>query len=161
MLMKFLGLLRACFYKFFFNKVGFPSYICKPLALYHTKGISIGKRVRIYPNVRMETHNHGKIEIDDDVSIGQNFHITASGKNVVKIGRKTTILGNVFITNIDHEYQQIGVHILKQPYIEKKTEIGENCFIGYGACIQAGTILGKQCIIGAHAVVRGVSQIIV
>ena len=104
----------------------------------------------------METHNGGRIEIEEDVSIGQNFHITASGENPVKIGKKSTILGNVFITNIDHEYQRIGVHILKQPFIEKKTEIGENCFIGYGACIQAGTILGKQCIVGANAVVRGV-----
>ena len=24
-----------------------------------------------------------------------------------------------------------------------------------GACIQAGTVLGKQCVVGANAVVRG------
>lgn len=31
-----------------------------------------------------------------------------------------------------------------------KTEIGENCCINDGEVIQAGTILGKQCIVGAH-----------
>ena len=39
--------------------------------------------------------------------------------------------------------------------IVKDTIIGENCFIGYGVAIQAGTKLGKQCIVGANAVVRG------
>ena len=44
---------------------------------------------------------------------------------------------------------------MDQERIVKTTRIGENCFIGFGACIQAGTILGKQCIVGANAVVRG------
>ena len=59
------------------------------------------------------------------------------------------------ITNIDHSYQEIGIHILDQEQIMHETMIGENCFIGYGAVIQAGTILGKQCIIGSNSVVRG------
>ena len=29
-------------------------------------------------------------------------------------------------------------------------------FIGYGAAIQAGTILGRHCIVGTNAVVRGI-----
>ena len=55
----------------------------------------------------------------------------------------------------DHDYRIIGKHILKQEYIIKTTHIGENCFIGYGAAIQAGTILGRQCVVGANSVVRG------
>ena len=156
MFIKLVGIVRAFLLRPFFGKIGMISYICRPTALYNPKGIFISKNVRIYPGVRMETHNNGKIIIEEDVSIGQNFHITASGENPVKIGKKTTVLGNVFVTNIDHEYRQIGVHILRQPFIEKKTEIGENCFIGYGACIQAGTILGKQCVVGANSVVRGI-----
>ena len=72
------------------------------------------------------------------------------------IGSRTTISGNVFITNIDHDYQHINEHIMNQDMIFKKTIIGENCFIGFGAAIQAGTILGKQCIVGTNAVIRGV-----
>lgn len=37
----------------------------------------------------------------------------------------------------------------------KETIIGENCFIGFGASIQAGTVLGKKCIVGTNAVVHG------
>ncbi|MHC2115763.1 DapH/DapD/GlmU-related protein [Stenotrophomonas geniculata] len=42
-----------------------------------------------------------------------------------------------------------------QPVTVKPTRIGDNCFIGVGARIQAGTVLGKGCVVGANAVVRG------
>lgn len=73
----------------------------------------------------------------------------------MRIDENTTCSANVFVTNIDHKYDEINKHILEQPLVSTKTQIGENCFIGYGAVIQAGTILGKQCIVGANAVVRG------
>ena len=143
-------LFRACKFK----HIGSCCYMGKPLSLVGTKNISLGNRVRIYPGCRMETHKDGQIIIEDDCSIAQNFHIT-SGNSPLVIGKKTTISGNVFITNIDHEYQIIDKHIMEQPMIYKKTVIGENCFIGFGAAIQAGTVLGKQCVVGTNAVVRG------
>ena len=103
----------------------------------------------------MEVHGSGQISIQDNVSIGQNFHITSKDLNLI-IGKDTTISGNVFITNIDHEYQEIDKHIMNQKYIVSETIIGENCFIGFGVGIQAGTILGKQCVVGANSVVKGV-----
>jgi acetyltransferase-like isoleucine patch superfamily enzyme len=154
-IIKYLWAIRAIIYKARFKKVGRFSYIGKPIGLVGTRRITIGNKVRIQPGVRMETFGEeGSIIIKDNVSIAQNFHITSSNSQLV-IGEDTTIAGNVFITNIDHDYQQIGVHILKQSYITKETRIGINCFIGYGAAIQAGTILGKQCIVGANSVVRG------
>jgi acetyltransferase-like isoleucine patch superfamily enzyme len=154
MYFKLFWFIRAVFYKFFFAKLEFPSYIGKPIFLLGVRNIFIHKRVRIYPNVRMETHNGGRIIIKDDVSIAQNVHITSAGD--LFIGKSCTILANVFITNIDHDYQEIGVHIMKQRTLLRETIIGENCFIGIGACIQAGTVLGCQCIVGSNSVVRGV-----
>jgi acetyltransferase-like isoleucine patch superfamily enzyme len=55
----------------------------------------------------------------------------------------------------DHEYQDLSMSVGKQPLMIKKTQIGENCFIGSGAKIQAGTILGRHCVVGSNAVVRG------
>lgn len=137
------------------KKIGLQSYVGRPLFIYGGRNINIGNKVRIFPHSRFETHNNGRILIDDDVSVGQNFHLISSNE-LLTIGKHTTISGNVFITNMDHKYQEIGVHILRQDYVINTTSIGENCFIGYGAVIQAGTILGKQCIVGANAVVRGV-----
>lgn len=154
-MIKIFWLLRAIIYKLFFCKIGNYSYIGKPVFLKNAKNISIGKNVRIFPGIRMETHNNGRILIENEVGIAQNVHIT-SGECILKIGENSTVLANVFITNIDHNYKEINKNILKQKIIINNTEIGANCFIGYGAAIQAGTILGKQCVVGANSVVRGI-----
>lgn len=154
MTFKVFWIIRGLLYKPFFGKFGFPSYIGKPIFIENFSRIFIGKRVRIFPGARIEVIDKtSSIVFEDNLSIGQNFHII-SGSDMI-IGKNTTISANVLITNIDHEYKEIGEHILNQPLLIKDTKIGENCFIGYGAVIQAGTILGKQCIVGANAVVRG------
>ena len=156
MIYKIFWTLRAIFYKPFFKKIGFPSYIGKPTFLLATHKVSLGSKVRIYPMLRMEVvGKNSEIIIQDNVSIGHNFHIISENNDQLLIKKDTTISANVLITNIDHKYQEIDKHILDQPLITNHTQIGENCFIGYGAVIQAGTILGKQCIVGANAVVRG------
>lgn len=148
-------LIKSLKYKLIFKKFGIPSYIGGCIGLINRGIVKIDKRVRIQPGLRIETTNkNAVIEIHENTSIGQNFHVTSGGSLI--IGKDVTILGNVFVTNIDHDYQEIGVPILKQSHIIKDTEIGDNCFIGYGAAIQAGTKLGKQCIVGTNAVVRGI-----
>lgn len=154
MIEKFWWGCRALLYAPFFGKFGMPSYLGKPIFLKGLRNVFIGKKVRILPHLRMETHKGGTIRIDDDVVISQNVHLTSAGNLI--IGKSSLILANVFITNIDHDYTEIGVHVLKQKITVKETLIGENCFIGMGAAVMAGTVLGKQCIVGANAVVRGV-----
>ena len=145
---------RGILYKTCFGRFGNVSYIGRPVSILGRRNIFVGDRVRIQPGIRMETANNGSIVIGNNTAIGQNVHITADGEPLT-IGENTTILGNSFITNLDHDYQEIGVHIMNQKRVVKTTSIGENCFIGFGACIQAGTVLGKQCVVGANSVVRG------
>lgn len=156
MISKILWAIRGLFYKPFLGSYGLFSYIGKPIYINTFKNIYIGKRVRIFPAARMEVHgNSSKIIIQDNVSIGQNLHIISGGGQELIIGKNTTFSANVFVTNIDHRYDEIGKHILEQPLVNGDTKIGDNCFIGYGAVLQAGTILGKQCIVGSNTVVRG------
>lgn len=145
--------LRALLYVPFFGKFGFPGYLGKPLFLMGIKKAFIGEKVRIFPHLRLEVHRSGTVHIQDDVVISQNVHITSAGNLV--IGKSSLILANVFITNIDHDYEEIGKHVVKQEYLVKDTIIGDNCYIGMGSAIMAGTILGKQCVVGANSVVRG------
>lgn len=155
MIFKLFWLLRALLYKPFFGRFGFPSYIGEPVFISSPGRIYIGNKVRIFPGARLEvTDRNSSILIGDDVAIGQNVHITSGGN--LFIGSHTTFTENIMITNIDHDYREIGVHVLRQKHIVKETVVGENCFIGFGAVIQAGTILGKQCVVGANSVVRGV-----
>lgn len=153
MIYKIFWVLRAVLYAPFFGKFGFPGYLGKPLFLMGIKKVFIGKKVRIFSHLRLEVHRSGTIHIQDDVVISQNVHITSAGNLV--IGKSSLILANVFITNIDHDYEEIGKHVVKQEYLVKDTVIGENCYIGMGSAIMAGTVLGKQCVVGANSVVRG------
>lgn len=154
MMYKVLWLILTQFYRLAIREIGLFSYIAPISFLLGGKLIHIGNYVRIFSGLRIEAHDNGKIVIEDNVGIAQNVHIS-SCQNALSIGANTTILANAFITNFDHCYTELGVNILRQKNLCKITKIGEYCLIGYGAAIQAGTILGRQCIVGANSVVRG------
>lgn len=143
-----------CWYALFFGAIGKKTTLRNPLFIANPERISIGSRVLIRDHARLEVVGEGFIRIGDNSSFEQNLHITSGGD--LTIGDDVTASFGSMITNIDHEYQEIGVHILRQPHLTFPTRIGDNCFIGAGAKIQAGTVLGKQCVVGANAVVRGV-----
>jgi len=123
--------------------------------------ISLGKNVTIWNNARIEgitlyAHKNFNphIIIEDGVSMQQRCHITAA--DTLVIGKNAMISFDVSIQDTDHEYEDLTLPIGNQPLIVRKTQIGENCFIGSGVKIQAGTILGRHCVVGTNAVVRGV-----
>ena len=74
---------------------------------------------------------------------------------ILRIGNYVTIAANTCITNIDHEYRDIASSVMNQNLLFSETTIGDGCFIGFGAVIQAGTHLGKHCIVGSNSVIRG------
>lgn len=145
---------RATLYGLFFQKIGKFTYIGKPCFLEGIRKIKIGNKTRIFPGIRIQAIGNGKVNIGNNVAIEQNCHIT-SAESCLVIEDNVTIAANAFITNIDHEYKDITKSVLEQELIYKTTKIGEGSFIGYGAAIQAGTILGKHCVVGTNAVVRG------
>jgi acetyltransferase-like isoleucine patch superfamily enzyme len=152
---KIVWAIRFLCYRLFLGSAIFPGYLGCPLYIRGFRYIFLGRRVRIFPHIRMEAFDGGSIRIHNDVSIAQNVHIT-SASQCLEIGSGCTILANTYITNIDHEYSDISLSPANQRINVSKTQIGENCFIGFGSAIQAGTILGRHCIVGAHSVVRGV-----
>ncbi|XTZ39828.1 acyltransferase [Salmonella enterica] len=156
MYIKFFWLLRYYIYKIlFFKKLTGYGYLGKPLYFTGLNKVSIGSRFRLYPLWRFEVLHDGHVTIEDDVSVGQLFHLVSAGSELI-IKKGTVISAEVLITNSDHQYKEINVPIYKQPMESRATIIGENCFIGAGAKILAGTTLGNQCIVGANSVVKGV-----
>ena len=146
-------------YKMMFKSIGNRSRIKKPLFI-TAEFISIGDNVIIWDDARIEAVSSYANEnftphiiLEDGVSFQQRCHITAA--DTLIIGKNTIASFDVMITNIDHEYENLLLPVGNQPLIVKKTQIGENCFLGSGVKIQAGTILGKHCIVGTNAVVRG------
>lgn len=151
---KYIWALRILIYRPFFKHIGRMSYMGKPCFIEGCGKISIGRKTRIFPGVRMEAIGKGEITIGNNCAIEQNVHIISYG-NELTIGNDVTISANVFISNIDHEYKDIKRSVMDQALIEKATNIGEGCFIGFGASILPGTKLGKHCIVGSNAVIKG------
>lgn len=148
------------FYKLMFKSMGLKSVIKKPMFL-TPEYISIGSGCYIWNDARIEAVTsyandsfNPHIILEDGVSIQQRCHITAA--DTLIIGKDTLISFDVSIQDTDHEYEDLSTPVGNQPLIVKKTQIGENCFIGSGAKIQAGTILGRHCVVGTNAVVRGI-----
>lgn len=152
---KIVWALRGLIYSPFFKKIGFGGYFGKPLFLSGIRRITIGSRTRIFPGMRMEAIGEGSISIGSNTVIEQNAHIISMGSSL-KIGNDVTIAPNVFISNVNHKYTDIGQSVMDQGYLLDKTEIGDSCFLGYGSVILPGTILDNHCIVGANSVVKGV-----
>lgn len=93
-----------------------------------------------------------KIVIGDRVTIGQYCHFTCA--NSLHIGNGVSILPQVLITDIEHEY--VPDKPLGETGLEVgSVEIGDNAVIGMGARIlgHRHIKIGKSAVIGTNAVV--------
>lgn len=158
-LKRFIKKILCIFYSRIYGSYGFGARICKPFTLVNNKRhIFLGKNVYIRKFARIEpvVTWHGQIFdpqiiIEDNVSIEQGIHLACAEQ--IYIGSFSSISSYVFITDIDHEYQDVEKPIALQPLQVNPTVIGQKCFIGTGVKIMAGVHIGEHSIIGANAVV--------
>jgi len=148
------------FYKFFFGKIGKKSIIINPELLSNPSHVFIGDNVIIHSNARILciTDYRGqkfnpRVEIGDGVKIQQGFYMSCAKS--IKIGDRACLSQYTAITDIDHEYEDVNKPVYGQPLLIDDVVIGEDSFIGTGAVIFRGSKIGKHCIVGANAVVKG------
>lgn len=72
----------------------------------------------------------------------------------ITIGNAVLTSSRVFIGDSYHGYTDVTRPILDQPMAgEAPIHIGDGCFLGIGAAILPGVTLGRNCFVGANAVV--------
>lgn len=148
-----LNLKSVLWYKFFFKEFGKHSILEKPLKINRANNISIGSQVSIGKGAWL--HSIGRkgssfIQIGNRAQIGHFSHIV-SGYNV-SIGERCLIADRVFVSDLNHEYEEITLAVIDQSLkISNGVSIGEDSWIGEGACILKN--VGKHCIIGCNSVV--------
>ncbi|NMM61281.1 glycosyltransferase [Clostridium sp. P21] len=94
-----------------------------------------------------------KIIIKDGCQIGSRFTFSISNKGIIE---KNVIIGpNVYISDCDHNYKNIGIPIMYQGITSMTNEItiGENSWIGVNCAIVGNVHVGKGCVIGANSYV--------
>lgn len=145
--------LRAILYSGLLHHVGKRSYLGRPISILGKKKIDLGDNVHIYPGARIEVYGTGHLYIKNGVSISQNVHIIVS-QGTLTIGENTLIGPNVYISNSDHGFSTFSKKIVDQDLTFKDTQIGPQCFIGFGTAILPGTILAGNDIVGANSVLN-------
>lgn len=147
------------FYGVGYKEFGEGSIIRKPMRILGKSYITIGKSVDIMNGIRLEAIckwgggiYEPSITIKDNVTIGQNCHITCA--NEVLIGKGTTIMPDTIITDIEHEYVK-GKSSMATGLSVGNVRIGENVTIGAGTRIfgRRGITIGNNSVIGANSVV--------
>lgn len=145
-----------------FKKLGKRSVIYKPIMIRGRKYISLGNYCFFFKGARVEAISkyggnqrfNPDLKIGDNTTFEQNCHLTCAGK--MTIGKNCTFSANIYISDSEHSNTDRSVSVLEQDLKVSEVSIGDNCFIGIGSFILAGTKLGNGVIVGANSVVKGV-----
>jgi acetyltransferase-like isoleucine patch superfamily enzyme len=95
--------------------------------------------------------HEGVVSIGAKTVLGQEC--TVSAYQHVSIGRECVIADRVMLIDFDHGVVEVERPIRLQGIYKRDTRVGNNVWIGYGACILRGVTVGDNAVIGANAVV--------
>ena len=71
----------------------------------------------------------------------------------IAIGRDVMIAGSVSIRDTDHNFARLDIPMNRQGITTEPVKIGNDVWIGHGACVLKGVTIGDGAIIAAGAVV--------
>jgi len=115
-------------------------------------GLTIGNGVFVGKNTILTCHD-GNIVLEDNVNIGFNC-VISSLSNIVL--RKNILLASyVYLVGGDHLADRTDIPVLIQGRTSAGIEIGEGVWLGAHVSVLDGSVVGRDCIVGASAVVNG------
>jgi acetyltransferase-like isoleucine patch superfamily enzyme len=94
----------------------------------------------------------GSIRLGERCAVGRGAELIAY-RTSIHIGDNVRIAANVFIAGANHRFDNPSLPIVEQGFTSEPVTIGDDVWIGFGACILPGVSLGSGCIVGAGAVV--------
>ena len=95
--------------------------------------------------------HEGTVLIGAKTVLGQEC--TISAYKDVSIGRECVIADRVMLIDFDHGMVDVERPIRLQGIYKREVRVGNNVWIGYGACILRGVTVGDNAVIGTNAVV--------
>jgi acetyltransferase-like isoleucine patch superfamily enzyme len=112
--------------------------------------VRLGRWSWIGHGTKIRSHE-GVVEIGAKTVMGQECTISAFQH--VSIGRECVIADRVMLIDFDHGVVEVERPIREQGIYKRDVRVGNNVWIGYGACILRGVTVGDNAIIGTNAVV--------
>lgn len=93
------------------------------------------------------------VRVGDRCVIGRGSHIV--GHHSILIGDDVFTGPYVYITDQNHSYEDIHVPIGRQWPVNAAVSIGAGTWLGTGAVILPGSVIGRNVVVAAGSVVRG------
>ena len=112
--------------------------------------LDLGRFVWIGDGTKIRCHE-GRVEIGAKTVMGQEC--TISAYQHVRIGEQCVIADRAMFIDFDHGIVEVERPIRQQGIYKRDVEVGNNVWIGYGACILRGVSVGDNSVIGTNAVV--------
>jgi acetyltransferase-like isoleucine patch superfamily enzyme len=112
--------------------------------------IELGRWSWIGHGSKIRSHQ-GLVAIGAKTVLGQEC--TISSYQRVSIGRECVIADRVMLIDFDHGMVEVERPIRVQGIYKRDVRVGNNVWIGYGACILRGVTVGDNSVIGTNAVV--------
>jgi acetyltransferase-like isoleucine patch superfamily enzyme len=115
-----------------------------------TGRIELGRWSWIGHGSKLRSHE-GVISVGAKTVLGQEC--TISSYQHVSIGRECVVADRVMLIDFDHGVVEVERPIRLQGIYKRDVNVGNNVWIGYGACILRGVTVGDNAVIGTNAVV--------
>ena len=112
--------------------------------------IELGRWSWLGHGTKIRCHE-GVVSIGAKTVLGQEC--TISAYQHVSIGRECVIADRVMLIDFDHGMVEVDRPIRHQGIYKRDVRVGNNVWIGYGACILRGVTVGDNCVIGSNTVV--------
>jgi acetyltransferase-like isoleucine patch superfamily enzyme len=112
--------------------------------------IRFGRFVWVGDGTKIRCHE-GVVEIGAKTVMGQECTISAYQR--VRIGEECVIADRAMFIDFDHGMVEVERPIRKQGIYKRDVEVGNNVWIGYGACVLRGVSVGDNSVIGTNSVV--------
>jgi acetyltransferase-like isoleucine patch superfamily enzyme len=133
--------------------------VARPRLIQGARRIQLGRGVKIGPHAWLGAlekyygfEYSPSLKIGAGTQIGRYACITTTDR--IEIGRNCLLSEHVYISDHAHGMDPDAGPVARQALVSKgPVLIGDNCFIGYRACILPGVVLGRNCVVGANSVV--------
>jgi acetyltransferase-like isoleucine patch superfamily enzyme len=114
--------------------------------------LEIGRWVHIGDGNTLRAHE-GSLRLGDKVVLGKDNVINAYLD--VELGASVLMADWCYVVDFDHKMDDIHVPIKDQGIVKSPVRIGPDTWIAAKVSILRGTTIGRGCVLGSHAVVKG------
>ncbi|MCV7315786.1 acyltransferase [Mycolicibacillus parakoreensis] len=114
--------------------------------------LELGRWVHIGDKNTIRAHE-GSLRFGDKVVLGRDNVINAYLD--IELGDSVLMADWCYIVDFDHKMDDIRLPIKDQGIVKSPVRIGPDTWVAAKVTVQRGSTIGRGCVLGSHAVVRG------